>query len=461
MELTSLFALSPLEGRYTHQVDELRPFFSEYAFIKHRVIVEIYWLIMLADHPDIQEVVSFSQPTLDQLGAIMQDFSEEDARRVKAIEEKVRHDVKAIEYFLKEKIAENPELSAASEFIHFACTSEDINNVAYALMMKKARDNVLLCQMELVMQVIYAASQQYADQPMLSRTHGQPASPTTVGKEMANFLYRLRQPYHSLKQLEIRAKFNGAVGNFNAHLIAYPNIDWMTVSRNFVEQFDLSWNAYTAQIEPHDTLAEFLHALCRFNSILIDFNRDMWGYIALDYFRSKQPEGTVGSSTMPHKVNPIDFENSEGNLGLSNALALHLTEKLPISRWQRDLSDSTVMRNLGVVFGYAVLAYASLLSGMRKVELNKEALNRDLNQHWEVLAEAVQTIMRRYGIEKPYEQLKAMTQNQAVNEETLRAFIAQLEIPQEVKETLLALTPADYVGSAAFLAKNLEHVINN
>lgn len=456
MELTPLFALSPLDGRYARKLNELRPFFSEYAFIKYRVIVEIYWLILLAEHSGIKEVPSFSQASLDQLMAIIQDFSEADARRVKAIEERIHHDVKAIEYFLKEKVADNGELMAASEFIHFACTSEDINNLAYALMLKSARDSVLLNQMELLMQAIYALSQQYADQPMLSRTHGQPASPTTVGKEMANFFYRLKQSYKTLKQLGIKAKLNGAVGNFNAHLAAYPEIDWLAVSQKFVKQFDLEWSEYTTQIEPHDTLAEFLHGLCRFNTILIDFDRDMWAYIAQDYFRSKPVEEAVGSSTMPHKVNPIDFENSEGNLGISNALALHLAKKLPISRWQRDLSDSTVLRNLGVVLGHAMLAYQASIDGIRKLTINVSALERDLNAHWEILAEPIQTVMRRYGIEKPYETLKAMTQHQTVDKETLRAFIGQLNIPAHAKEQLLSLTPASYLGNASFQTKKIK-----
>lgn len=456
MELSPLFALSPLDGRYARKLNELRPFFSEYAFIKYRVIVEIYWLMMLAEHPGVKEVSAFSQPSQDQLMAIVQDFCEVDARRVKAIEERIHHDVKAIEYFLKEKVADNPELMTASEFIHFACTSEDINNLAYALMLKGARDSVLLSQMEFLIQAIYALSQQYADQPMLSRTHGQPASPTTVGKEMANFVYRLRQPYKALKQLEIKAKFNGAVGNFNAHLAAYPGIDWLEVSKNFVKQFDLEWSEYTTQIEPHDTLAEFLHILSRFNTILIDFDRDMWSYISLDYFRSKPAEEAVGSSTMPHKVNPIDFENSEGNLGIANALALHLAEKLPVSRWQRDLSDSTVLRNLGAVLGHSILSYQASLDGIRKLTINVKRLERDLERHWEVLAEPIQTVMRRYGIEKPYETMKAMTQNQAVDREVLHAFIKQLNIPAKAKEALLALTPASYLGNAALQTKKMK-----
>lgn len=455
-EIFSLFALSPLDGRYAKKLNELRTFFSEFAFIKYRVVVEIHWLILLSNHPDIKEISVLSQPSLDQLTRIMNDFSEDDAKRVKKIEEHTHHDVKAIEYFLKEKVSDNSELLAVCEFIHFACTSDDINNLAYALMLKAARDHVLLNSMELLMQAIYALSQKYADQPMLSRTHGQPASSTTLGKEMANFLYRLKKPYKALKMLEIKAKLNGAVGNFNAHLIAYPEIDWLSTSEKFVKQFDLGWSEYTTQIEPHDTLAEFLYILCRFNTILIDFNRDMWGYIMLDYFRSSSSEEAIGSSTMPHKINPIDFENSEGNLGISNAMAIHLAEKLPISRWQRDLSDSTVLRNLGVVMGHALLAYQGTLEGIVKLKSNALTLEKDLNAHWEILSEPIQTVMRRYRIEKPYETLKTLTRNQIVDKETLHKFIHQLDIPEKAKEVLLQLTPSSYIGNAAVQAKKIK-----
>jgi adenylosuccinate lyase len=456
LPLNSLTALSPLDGRYQTKTAELRPLFSEYGLIRHRVLVEIRWLMALADHKKIKEVAPFSTATQKLLNGIVTNFSETDARRVKEIEATTNHDVKAIEYFLKEKTRGNKEIARCTEFIHFACTSEDINNLAYALMLKQSRDDVLLPRLDKLIAAMTDLADRHADQPMLARTHGQPASPTTLGKEMANFAYRLKRARQQVADVPMLGKINGAVGNYNAHLAAYPEVDWPTLARSFVEKLGLDWNPYTTQIEPHDYIAELLDATARCNTILIDFNRDVWGYISLGYFKQKVVKGEVGSSTMPHKVNPIDFENSEGNLGLANALFRHLAEKLPVSRFQRDLTDSTVLRNLGVAFGYMLLACDSCLKGIGKLEVNAQRLQQDLDQNWEVLAEAVQTVMRRHGVEQAYEKLKELTRGKAgITRESMQAFIRTLAIPDNAKKRLLALTPDTYTGNAAAQARNL------
>ncbi|MEW5967402.1 MAG: adenylosuccinate lyase [Pseudomonadota bacterium] len=456
MELTALTALSPLDGRYGSKTAPLRDFFSEYALIKYRVIVEIEWLKALAAEPAIAEVPVFSNAAVEFLDAIADHFSVADAERVKAIEATTNHDVKAVEYFLKEKTVGNAEIAAVSEFFHFACTSEDINNLSHALMLKGARDGVLLPALEKVIARLTDLAHELADLPMLSRTHGQPASPTTVGKELANVVYRLRRAWDTLGGVELLGKINGAVGNYNAHLSAYPDVDWEDFARNFVLDLGLSFNPYTIQIEPHDAMAELYDAIARTNTILIDLDRDVWGYISLGYFKQKVKAGEVGSSTMPHKVNPIDFENSEGNLGIANAVLRHLAEKLPVSRWQRDLTDSTVLRNMGVGFGYSLLAYESCLRGLSKLEANPAALAADLDANWEVLAEPIQTVMRRYGVANPYEQLKALTRGKGgINRETLHAFIDGLAIPDGEKARLKAMTPATYTGIAAELARQI------
>jgi adenylosuccinate lyase len=450
LQLDALTALSPLDGRYEGKTAVLRPYFSEFGLIRRRVLVEVRWLQALAGHGQIKEVPALTAAANTLLDGIATNFSQSDARRVKEIESTTNHDVKAIEYFLKEKTLGNAEIAKVSEFIHFACTSEDINNLSYALMLKDARDQVLLGRMDRIIETIQDLAQRYAAEPMLARTHGQPASPTTVGKELANVAWRLRRAREQVARVELLGKINGAVGNYNAHLIAYPNVDWQAFARHFVEGLGLGWNPYTIQIEPHDYIAELLQALSRFNTVLIDFNRDVWGYIALAYFRQKAVKGEVGSSTMPHKVNPIDFENAEGNLGLANALFHHLAEKLPISRWQRDLTDSTVLRNLGVGFGYSVLAWDSCLRGLGKLEVNSARLAEDLDGNWEVLAEAVQTVMRRYGVPEPYERLKELTRGRSgVTREIMHEFIRGLAIPDDAKRRLLALTPATYIGNAA------------
>jgi len=456
MELTALTALSPLDGRYGSKTAPLRDFFSEYALIKYRVIVEIEWLKALAAEPAIAEVPAFSAEAIALLDGIADHFSVADAERVKTIEATTNHDVKAVEYFLKEKTQASAEIAAVSEFIHFACTSEDINNLSHALMLKGARDAVLLPALEKVIARLTDLAHDLADLPMLSRTHGQPASPTTVGKELANVVYRLRRAWDAIGAVELLGKINGAVGNYNAHLSAYPELDWENFARNFVGELGLSFNPYTIQIEPHDAMAELYDAIARTNTILIDFNRDVWGYISVGYFKQKVKAGEVGSSTMPHKVNPIDFENSEGNLGLANALLRHLAEKLPVSRWQRDLTDSTVLRNMGVGFGYSLLAYESCLRGLSKLEANPAALAADLDANWEVLAEPIQTVMRRYGVANPYEQLKELTRGKAgMTRETLHAFIDGLAIPDAAKARLKTLTPASYTGVAAELARQI------
>lgn len=456
MSLTTLNALSPLDGRYQSKLDPLRPYFSEFALIKHRALVEVEWLKALSAASALSEVAAFSPETIAELDAAISAFSEEDAAQVKAIEMRTNHDVKALEYWLKEKFDGNPEIKKASEFIHFACTSEDINNLSHALMLKAARDTVMLPFLQQVITRLSDLSKELADQAMLSRTHGQTASPTTMGKELANVVYRLQRQLKQLQGNEILGKINGAVGNFNAHLSAYPAFDWESFAKQFVESLGLTYNPMTIQIEPHDYMAELYDTLSRINTILIDLDRDIWGYISVGYFKQKVKAGEIGSSTMPHKVNPIDFENSEGNLGLANAVLRHLAEKLPVSRWQRDLTDSTVLRNMGVALGYALLGYDSCLRGLNKLEINPQRLQEDLNNSWEVLAEPIQTVMRRYGIENPYEQLKELTRGKGgINKASLHAFIETLHIPAEAKQYLLALTPATYTGKAGQLVKHI------
>ena len=455
MELTPLNALSPLDGRYQSKVDPLRAYFSEYALIKHRALVEVEWLKALAALPEIEEVKPFSQETIKELDDAIANFSEADASQVKAIEARTNHDVKALEYWLKEKFDDNHEIKKASEFIHFACTSEDINNLSHALMLQGARNDVMLPFLNNLIARMTELSQQLAAQPMLARTHGQTASPTTMGKEFANVVYRLQRQQKQLVSNEILGKINGAVGNFNAHLSAYPNVDWEKFAKQFVENLGLTYNPMTIQIEPHDYMAELYDNLSRINTILIDINRDIWGYVSVGYFKQKLKPGEVGSSTMPHKVNPIDFENSEGNLGLANAILRHLAEKLPISRWQRDLTDSTVLRNMGVAFGYTLLGYDSCLRGLNKLEINPAKLADDLDNSWEVLAEPIQTVMRRYGYENPYDTLKEYTRGKAISKESLQSLITELKIPAEAKQYLMELTPATYIGKATALVKNI------
>ncbi|KPK10306.1 MAG: adenylosuccinate lyase [Acidithiobacillales bacterium SG8_45] len=454
LELNSLTAVSPLDGRYGRATAALRAICSEYGLIYYRVLVEIRWLQVLAEHPAITEVPPFTTGANALLEKVISDFSEADAQRVKDIEATTNHDVKAVEYFLKEKVTGNDEIQAVGEFIHFACTSEDINNLSHALILAAARQDVLLPKADAIIAAIDDLATRYADVAMLARTHGQPASPTTLGKEMANVAQRLRRQRQQIASVELLGKINGAVGNYNAHIASYPEVDWPQVGESFVTSLGLGWNAYTTQIEPHDYIAELFDAVARFNTILIDFDRDIWSYISLGYFRQKVVEGEVGSSTMPHKVNPIDFENSEGNLGIANAVLGHLAAKLPVSRWQRDLTDSTVLRNVGVGIGYSVLAYSSTLRGIGKLQADVDAIAEDLDHHWEVLAEAVQTVMRRYGIEKPYEKLKALTRGKKdITAESLREFVATLDIPEPAKQSLLAMTPATYIGNAADQAK--------
>ncbi|MGZ8095628.1 MAG: adenylosuccinate lyase [Methylosarcina sp.] len=450
----SLFAISPIDGRYAGKVEELRPIFSEYGLIRFRVQVEVRWLLALASHPGIAEVPAFTGAAVDVLNRIVSEFSETDAQRVKEIEKTTNHDVKAIEYFLKEKIAGNAELENVAEFIHFACTSEDINNLSYALMLKEGRE-LITSQINECIGAIRSLAVDTASQPMLSRTHGQSASPTTVGKEFANFVARMERQRRQLADVKLLGKINGAVGNYNAHAAAYPDLDWAEFAGNFVVSLGLEFNPYTIQIEPHDYMAEFFHALSRFNTILLDFDRDVWGYISLGYFKQKTVAGEIGSSTMPHKVNPIDFENSEGNLGIANALFTFLAEKLPVSRWQRDLTDSTVLRNIGVGIAHTSIAIQSTLKGISKLQINTDAIAADLNANWEVLAEPIQTIMRRYGIEKPYEKLKELTRGQRITPEQMRSFIENLEIPSEAKAALLKLTPSTYTGYAEKLAREI------
>ena len=460
--MNALTALSPLDGRYASKCDALRPFLSEFGLIHARVTVEVRWLQALSNRPEIIEVAPFSAETNAALDAIVSNFSEEDANRIKEIERTTNHDVKAVEYFLKEKIAGISELQNAGEFIHFACTSEDINNLSHALMLKNGRE-VLVSSMKQILNAISALATTHAEQPMLSRTHGQTASPTTLGKEMANVAYRLARQIKQFENVELLGKINGAVGNYNAHLSAYPDVDWAAHAQAFVESLGLTFNPYTTQIEPHDYMAELFDALRRYNTILIDFNRDVWGYISLGYFKQKLKEGEVGSSTMPHKVNPIDFENSEGNLGIANAVLAHLGEKLPISRWQRDLTDSTVLRNMGVGFAQSLIAFDACLKGIGKLELNANRLNEDLDQAQEVLAEPIQTVMRRYNVEKPYEKLKALTRGQAMTRDMMVDFVNGNElaqVPSEERARLAELTPATYTGNAAEQAKQINDLIS-
>ena len=445
--LSGLTAVSPIDGRYGNKTGSYRVIFSEYGLIRYRVEVEIRWLQCLAAHPGVQEVPALSDAANSQLDRIVADFTEAHAQQIKTIEATTNHDVKAVEYFIKEQISDNPELNAIKEFVHFACTSEDINNLSHGLMLKAGREE-LLQQLRQTIGTMTTLATDYAEIPMLSRTHGQTASPTTVGKEIANVIARLQRQLQQIEKVELLGKINGAVGNYNAHLSAYPDVDWQANAEQFVASLGLSWNPYTTQIEPHDYIAELFDAIARFNTIMIDFNRDIWGYISMGYFKQKTIAGEVGSSTMPHKVNPIDFENSEGNLGLANAVFQHLASKLPISRWQRDLTDSTVLRNMGVGFGYCAIAYASVLKGMSKLEINTQRLAEDLDNSWEVLAEPIQTIMRRYGVDEPYEKLKALTRGQTITAEILSEFVATLEIPEEAKSAIRQMTPANYIGNA-------------
>lgn len=455
LDLSATTALTPLDGRYGSKVAELRPIFSEYGLIRYRTLVEVKWLQALADNTTIQEVPAFSQSTNKALDEIIENFSVDDANAVKGIERTTNHDVKAVEYFLKEKTASLEEVANVSEFFHFACTSEDINNLSYALMLNDARNEVVLPTFEKVISAIQELASDTAGLSMLARTHGQPASPTTLGKEMRNVVARLQRQLEQIKNVSILGKINGATGNYNAHVATYPEMDWPTFSKQFVESLGIQWNPLTTQIEPHDYMAELFHAIARFNTILLDFDRDIWSYISIGYFKQKVVKGEVGSSTMPHKVNPIDFENSEGNLGLANAMFDHLALKLPISRWQRDLTDSTVQRNIGTAFGYTILACAATLKGISKLDVNAAALATDLDENWAVLGEAIQTVMRRYGIPEPYEKLKELTRgNDQVTQQTLSVFIDTLELPDDVKTSLKAMTPENYIGLAKQLAEN-------
>ena len=455
MNLQPITALSPLDGRYESKVSALREHFSEFGLIRNRVKVEVEWLKALAAAPELAEIAPFSAATVAELDAVIAGFSVADGEAVKAIEATTNHDVKAMEYWLKERLGHNPEVTRVTEFIHFGCTSEDINNVSHALMLRDGRNSVLLPALDKIIARLVELAHQHAELPMLSRTHGQPASPTTLGKEMANVVYRLRRVRASIAAVELTAKFNGAVGNYNAHLSAYPDFDWEGFNGRFIESLGLAFNPYTIQIEPHDAMAELFDATARANTIVLDICRDIWMYISLGYFKQKLKAGEIGSSTMPHKVNPIDFENAEGNLGLANGVLRHLADKLPVSRMQRDLTDSTVLRNMGVAFGYAVLAYDSCLRGLGKLEAEPARLAADLDACWEVLAEPIQTVMRRYGIENPYEQLKELTRGKGITKEALQTFIGTLAIPEAEKARLLEMTPASYIGKAAELAKRI------
>lgn len=453
-QLSTLNALSPLDGRYASRGTALREYLSEAGFMAHRVEVEVSWLIALSD-AGLPELAPFSEQARQKLGNLVENFTEADAERIKEIERTTNHDVKAVEYFLKEKVADNQELAKAAEFIHFACTSEDINNTSHALMLSRVRANVILPRLNDVLAELVRYANLFADQPLLSRTHGQPASPSTMGKEFANVAARLKNAIAAIAAVEPLAKLNGATGNYNAHLSAYPEINWPALAKNVLNKLGLTQNEYTIQIEPHDWMSALFDAIARANTILLDLNRDIWGYIALGYFKQRLKEGEVGSSTMPHKVNPIDFENSEGNIGLANAVLRHLSEKLPVSRWQRDLTDSTVLRNLGVALGYCMVAWDSCLKGLGKLELNAAAIDADIDACWEVLAEPVQTVMRRYGLPQPYEQLKALTRGRGITQDALREFIAQLDLPAEPKQRLLDMTPRSYIGLAAELARKV------
>lgn len=455
LPLNSLTAISPADGRYAGRVASLRQYFSEYGLIRARTIVEVRWFQALAAHPEVEELPALSDDANQFLETLIEKFGIEDAQRVKDIERTTNHDVKAVEYYLKERFKENAELNKSSEFLHFAATSEDINNLSYALMLSGGRDDAIVATMQTLIDTLRGFAHEWAEIPMLSRTHGQPASPTTLGKEFANVVQRLEQQLVHVKNVELLGKKNGAVGNYNAHLSAYPNIDWPAVSKEFVEGLGLTWNAYTTQIEPHDYIAELFDAVARFNTIILDFDRDIWSYISIGYFSQKVVEGEVGSSTMPHKVNPIDFENSEGNIGVANALLSHLATKLPRSRWQRDLTDSTVLRTIGVGLAHSLIAWKATLRGLSKLEVSEQKLADDLNANWEVLAEPIQTVMRRYGVEGAYEKLKDLTRGQRLDHNKISEFILTLEIPKEARELLLQMTPASYIGHAAELAKNI------
>ncbi len=456
MEHTRLKALSPTDGRYADKVGSLRDILSEFGLLRYRILVEVRWLQLLADEPGVAELPPLSSVMKDVLNQVVDDFDADDAQRIKKIEASTNHDVKAVEYYIREQIGSGADARNIGDFIHFACTSEDINNLAYALMLRTARDDVLLPQMRELSTKLRSMAKEYAGLAMLSRTHGQAASPTTVGKELANVVARLSGARDQLAAVDIRGKFNGAVGNFNAHVIAYPDVDWPAVSARFVESLGLTPNEFTTQIEPHDWTASYAHALVRYNTVLLDFCRDIWAYVSLGYFQQRASTDEVGSSTMPHKVNPIDFENAEGNLGVANALLDHFAAKLPVSRWQRDLTDSTVQRNFGVAIAHVLIGIQSVIRGLGKLEANAQAMARDLEQSWEVLGEAVQTVMRRYGIPEPYEKLKELTRGKVVDRELLHEFIASLEIPDDAKQRLLDLTPSGYTGLAEFLARKLD-----
>ncbi|MEZ5567141.1 MAG: adenylosuccinate lyase [Halioglobus sp.] len=456
MDLSALSAVSPIDGRYADKTAPLRGIFSEFGLIKRRVLVEVRWLQQLAAHAGIPEVPPLSEEGLAALESLLEGFGEPDAQRIKAIEAVTNHDVKAVEYFLKERFTGNAELEAIAEFVHFACTSEDINNLSHGLMLRDGVQDVLRPAMNNIVDALVTLAHASADIPMLSRTHGQTASPTTMGKEIANVVARLQRQLKQLARIEFLGKINGAVGNYNAHVSAYPEVDWVANAEAFVRGLGLGFNPFTTQIEPHDYMAELFDVIARFNTILLDFNRDVWGYISLGYFRQKTVAGEVGSSTMPHKVNPIDFENAEGNLGLANAVFGHMAAKLPVSRWQRDLTDSTVLRNMGVGFGYSLIAYQACIKGIGKLELNAQRLREDLDSSWEVLAEPIQTVMRRHGIEQPYEKLKALTRGQAMTQEVIQAFVESLDIPEEARQALLALRPDTYIGNAPAQARAID-----
>ena len=456
MELSALTAISPVDGRYQNKTDVLRPIFSEYGLFRFRVLVEIEWLKKLSKNPNIKEIESFSASSISLLDNIKNNFSIDDAKQIKKIEKITNHDMKAVEYFIREKIQSDPKLKNVSQFIHFACTSEDINNLSYALMLKDARENILLPKLQKLIIILQEMSDSYASIPMLSRTHGQTASPTTLGKEMAIYVYRALRQMKQFENIELLGKLNGAVGNFNAHFAAYPDINWMSLSKEFIEELGLTWNPYTTQIESHDYMAEYFHTLARTNTILIDLCRDLWGYISLGYFNLKPIKGEVGSSTMPHKVNPIDFENAEGNFGIADSIFEHLAMKLPTSRWQRDLPDSTVLRNAGVGIAHTIIAFDSTVAGLSKIDINKDAIHEDLKDSWEVLTEPIQTVMRRYNIDNAYEKLKELSRGQKINKEILHNFIEQLDIPDDAKSRLKELNPSNYLGNAEIQAKSIK-----
>ena len=456
MELSALTAISPVDGRYQNKTDVLRPIFSEYGLFRFRVLVEIEWLKKLSKNPNIKEIESFSASSISLLDNIKNNFSIDDAKQIKKIEKITNHDMKAVEYFIREKIQSDPKLKNVSQFIHFACTSEDINNLSYALMLKDARENILLPKLQKLIIILQEMSDSYASIPMLSRTHGQTASPTTLGKEMAIYVYRALRQMKQFENIELLGKLNGAVGNFNAHFAAYPDINWMSLSKEFIEELGLTWNPYTTQIESHDYMAEYFHTLARTNTILIDLCRDLWGYISLGYFNLKPIKGEVGSSTMPHKVNPIDFENAEGNFGIADSIFEHLAMKLPTSRWQRDLSDSTVLRNAGVGIAHTIIAFDSTVAGLSKIDINKDIIHEDLKDSWEVLTEPIQTVMRRYNIDNAYEKLKELSRGKKINKEILRNFIEQLDIPDDAKSRLKELNPSNYLGNAEIQAKSIK-----